>query len=173
MSSSLAFPADNSFLSMKQGHPDLWKPVASGWMVSSHDTKNEKGGRTGRGREGDELKAVFPIQCSLHFSFLFILGTFQLCLHGSQLVDKHTYELCLNVYMLNCVSMHACAGRSQRLMLDVFPNFRVRVSHYREACPSGWHGWPGTSRDPALPVLGSQTHALVFSWVLCKHLMLS
>lgn len=158
---------------MKQGHPDLWKPVVSGWMVSSHDTKNEKGRRTGRGREGDKLKDVFPIQCSLHFSFLFILGTFQLCLHGSQLVDKHTYELCLNVYMLSCVSMHACAGRSQRLMLDVFPNFRVRVSHYREACPSGWHGWPGTSRDPGLPALGSQAHALVFSWVLCKRLMLS
>lgn len=130
MSSSLAFPADNSFLSMKPGHPDLRKPVASGWVVFSHDTENEKGRRLGRGREGEELKDVFPIQRFLHFSFLFILGTFQLCLHGSQLVDIHMHELCMNVYMLSCVCMHACAGRSQRLMSDVFPNFWVRVSRY-------------------------------------------
>lgn len=167
MSSSLAFPADNSFLSMKPGHPDLRKPVASVWIVFSHDTENEKGRRLGRGREGDELKDVFPIQHFLHFSFLFILGTFQLCLHGSQLVDIHVYELCMNVHTLSCVCTYACAGRSQRLMSDVFPNFWVRVSHYREPCQSGWPGWPGTS-------CWDRRHVyFAFTWTLSKILMLS
>lgn len=80
--------------------------------------------------EGEEMKDVFPIQHFLRFIlFPFILGTFQLCLHGSQLVDIHTCKVSMHVYMPRCICMHACG--SQRLLLDAF------LSLQPESCQFG------------------------------------
>lgn len=78
--------------------------------------------RKGEGSgEGERKKNdVFPFQHFFPFSFPFILYNFQLCLHGSQLVDLHMCELRMHVYMLMCVCVHACTCGSQRLMLDAF-----------------------------------------------------